>query len=118
MLRMIHFLLGNTIDRSHVSRYLVHFCSEACTPNKYSYFVGLPIQLITSTTSKELGAYAKAGAVAEEVLSSIRTVVAVGGQSKECVRQVLFYLRAFSPLPDRLNSDNNNNHNDKNNNNF
>jgi len=42
--------------------------------------------LATSTTTKELAAYAKAGAVAEEVLSSIRTVVAFGGQEKECVR--------------------------------
>jgi len=39
-----------------------------------------------STTNKELAAYAKAGAVAEEVLSSIRTVVAFGGQQKESIR--------------------------------
>ena len=39
-----------------------------------------------STATKELAAYAKAGAVAEEVLSSIRTVVAFNGQDKECIR--------------------------------
>ena len=36
--------------------------------------------------SKELKAYAKAGAVAEEVLGALRTVVAFGGQEKECAR--------------------------------
>ncbi|XP_053323209.1 ATP-binding cassette sub-family B member 5-like isoform X2 [Spea bombifrons] len=39
-------------------------------------------KFLVSLTSKELSAYAKAGAVAEEVLSSIRTVVAFGGQEK------------------------------------
>ena len=42
--------------------------------------------MLTSTANKELAAYAKAGSVAEEVLSSMRTVVAFGGQEKECVR--------------------------------
>jgi len=42
--------------------------------------------MITSTTKKELTAYAKAGSVAEEVLSAFRTVVAFGGQLKECDR--------------------------------
>ena len=37
-------------------------------------------------TSKELLAYAEAGSVAEEVLSSIRTVAAFGGEAKETVR--------------------------------
>ncbi|XP_076808833.1 ATP-dependent translocase ABCB1-like [Clavelina lepadiformis] len=37
-------------------------------------------------TKEELDSYAKAGAVAEEVISSIRTVVAFGGQEKECER--------------------------------
>ena len=37
-------------------------------------------------SSKELAAYAKAGAIAEEVLSSIRTVVSFAGQKKECER--------------------------------
>ncbi|RXM28403.1 Multidrug resistance protein 1 [Acipenser ruthenus] len=43
-------------------------------------------KVLTSFTSKEQVAYAKAGAVAEEVLSSIKTVVAFGGQKKEIER--------------------------------
>ncbi|CAI5662357.1 unnamed protein product [Oreochromis niloticus] len=39
--------------------------------------------VLTSFTSKEQTAYAKAGAVAEEVISSIRTVFAFSGQEKE-----------------------------------
>ena len=35
---------------------------------------------------KEQGAYASAGSVAEEVLSSIRTVVAFGGEQNEVER--------------------------------
>ncbi|XP_011362782.1 ATP-binding cassette sub-family B member 5 [Pteropus vampyrus] len=42
--------------------------------------------IVISLTSKELKAYSKAGAVAEEVLSSIRTVVAFGAQEKEIQR--------------------------------
>uniref|UniRef100_A0A8C3L6M8 ATP-binding cassette sub-family B member 5 n=1 Tax=Chrysolophus pictus TaxID=9089 RepID=A0A8C3L6M8_CHRPC len=37
---------------------------------------------VWSTVTKELSAYAKAGAVAEEVLTAIRTVVAFNGQQK------------------------------------
>ncbi|KAJ8411657.1 hypothetical protein AAFF_G00164650 [Aldrovandia affinis] len=43
-------------------------------------------KLMTSFTSKEQMAYAKAGAVAEEVLSAVRTVVAFNGQKKEIKR--------------------------------
>ncbi|KAG1947910.1 ATP-dependent translocase ABCB1 [Pimephales promelas] len=43
-------------------------------------------KVMTSFTSKEQTAYAKAGAVAEEVLSAIRTVFAFGGQKKEIMR--------------------------------
>ncbi|XP_077979293.1 ATP-dependent translocase ABCB1-like [Glandiceps talaboti] len=46
----------------------------------------LMTKLITSMTSTELDAYAKAGAVAEEVLSAIRTVAAFGGEKKETER--------------------------------
>ncbi|XP_036036694.1 multidrug resistance protein 2-like isoform X1 [Onychomys torridus] len=42
--------------------------------------------VLTSFTNKELQAYAKAGAVAEEVLAAIRTVIAFGGQKKELER--------------------------------
>ncbi|OXB84706.1 UNVERIFIED_CONTAM: hypothetical protein H355_001183 [Colinus virginianus] len=43
-------------------------------------------KIISTFTNKELTAYAKAGAVAEEVLAAIRTVVAFGGQRKETER--------------------------------
>ncbi|TRY58771.1 hypothetical protein DNTS_034608 [Danionella cerebrum] len=39
-------------------------------------------KVLASLTSKELSSYAKAGAVAEEILVAIRTVVAFNGQSK------------------------------------
>ena len=44
------------------------------------------LQLIASFASKEQKQYADAGAVAEEVLSSVRTVVAFGGEEKEAER--------------------------------
>uniref|UniRef100_A0A671WWQ0 ATP-binding cassette, sub-family B (MDR/TAP), member 4 n=1 Tax=Sparus aurata TaxID=8175 RepID=A0A671WWQ0_SPAAU len=43
-------------------------------------------KVLTSFTSKEQTAYAKAGAVAEEVLSAIRTVFAFSGQDREIKR--------------------------------
>uniref|UniRef100_A0A672J3I1 ATP-binding cassette, sub-family B (MDR/TAP), member 4 n=1 Tax=Salarias fasciatus TaxID=181472 RepID=A0A672J3I1_SALFA len=43
-------------------------------------------KVLTSFTSKEQAAYAKAGAVAEEVLSAVRTVFAFSGQEKEIQR--------------------------------
>ncbi|CAD5117623.1 DgyrCDS6378 [Dimorphilus gyrociliatus] len=43
-------------------------------------------KLNASLTAKELKAYAKAGKVAEEVLGSIRTVAAFGGEKKESIR--------------------------------
>nr|XP_020462921.1 multidrug resistance protein 1-like [Monopterus albus]XP_020462922.1 multidrug resistance protein 1-like [Monopterus albus] len=43
-------------------------------------------KVLTSFTSKEQSAYAKAGAVAEEVLSAIRTVFAFSGQNREIRR--------------------------------
>ena len=42
--------------------------------------------LTTRFTSKEQKAYATAGALAEEVLSSIKTVIAFGGEYKESDR--------------------------------
>ncbi|KAM9805144.1 bile salt export pump [Neosynchiropus ocellatus] len=41
---------------------------------------------VSRLTGRELTAYAKAGAVADEVLSAIRTVAAFGGESKEADR--------------------------------
>lgn len=43
-------------------------------------------KILSAFTNKELTAYAKAGAVAEEVLAAIRTVIAFGGQQKEIKR--------------------------------
>ncbi|XP_063308549.1 ATP-dependent translocase ABCB1-like [Pelobates fuscus] len=43
-------------------------------------------KILAAFTNKELTAYAKAGAVAEEVLTAIRTVIAFGGQKKEIAR--------------------------------
>lgn len=43
-------------------------------------------KLTAAFTSKEQKEYASAGAVAEEVLSSIRTVFAFGGETKEVMR--------------------------------
>lgn len=47
---------------------------------------GIISVLTAKFTSKEQKEYAGAGAVAEEVLSSIRTVVAFGGEKKEIER--------------------------------
>eukprot|EP00794_Sanderia_malayensis_P017701 gene17701-19469_t len=47
---------------------------------------GITGKVIGSLTSREQSAYAKAGSIAEEVLSSIRTVVAFGGEEKEYER--------------------------------
>ncbi|KAM5156859.1 ATP-dependent translocase ABCB1-like [Mantella aurantiaca] len=43
-------------------------------------------KILAAFTNKELEAYSKAGAVAEEVLAAIRTVIAFGGQNKETER--------------------------------
>jgi len=40
-------------------------------------------KIMTTASKDEMDTYGKAGAIAEEVLSSIRTVVALGGQNKE-----------------------------------
>uniref|UniRef100_A0A672J0P2 ATP-binding cassette, sub-family B (MDR/TAP), member 4 n=1 Tax=Salarias fasciatus TaxID=181472 RepID=A0A672J0P2_SALFA len=48
--------------------------------------LAISAQVLTSFTSKEQAAYAKAGAVAEEVLSAVRTVFAFSGQEKEIQR--------------------------------
>ncbi|KAL0963811.1 hypothetical protein UPYG_G00313890 [Umbra pygmaea] len=47
---------------------------------------GLMAMAVSRLTGRELQAYAKAGAVADEVLSSIRTVAAFGGEDKEAER--------------------------------
>uniref|UniRef100_W5KF00 ATP-binding cassette, sub-family B (MDR/TAP), member 11a n=1 Tax=Astyanax mexicanus TaxID=7994 RepID=W5KF00_ASTMX len=47
---------------------------------------GLMAMAVARLTGRELQAYAKAGAIADEVLSSIRTVAAFGGEDKETER--------------------------------
>lgn len=47
---------------------------------------GLMAMAVARLTGRELKAYAKAGAVADEVLSAIRTVAAFGGEQKETER--------------------------------
>ena len=44
------------------------------------------LQIVATFTVREQSAYAAAGAVAEEVLSSIRTVAAFGGERREAER--------------------------------
>jgi hypothetical protein len=46
----------------------------------------LCVQVQSSLTAQELESYGDAGAVVEEVLSSVRTVVAFGGEDKEVAR--------------------------------
>lgn len=46
----------------------------------------ISLQLSTKFSQKELESYGAAGAIAEEVLSSIRTVIAFDGQEKEMER--------------------------------
>uniref|UniRef100_A0A8C4HCE8 Bile salt export pump n=1 Tax=Dicentrarchus labrax TaxID=13489 RepID=A0A8C4HCE8_DICLA len=48
--------------------------------------IGAGLMFVAKLTGMELQAYAKAGAVADEVLSSIRTVSAFGGELKEVQR--------------------------------
>ena len=43
-------------------------------------------QLITKLTAAEQAQYAGAGAIAEEVIGSIRTIMAFGGEEKEVER--------------------------------
>ncbi|XP_074620270.1 ATP-dependent translocase ABCB1-like [Acropora palmata] len=47
---------------------------------------GIIGKLLSSATTQELNAYAKAGSIAEEVISAIRTVAAFGGEKKEIER--------------------------------
>ncbi|XP_071802901.1 ATP-dependent translocase ABCB1-like isoform X2 [Asterias amurensis] len=47
---------------------------------------GLMAKVLQTFSKKEFDSYAKAGSIAEEVLSSIRTVVSFGGQQKELAR--------------------------------
>ena len=50
------------------------------------------LKLIKKMTAIELEAYGRAGVIAEEVISSIRTVLSYNGQQKEIQRFVLHHL--------------------------
>lgn len=49
------------------------------------------LKAVARLTGRELKAYAKAGAVADEVLSSLRTVAAFGGEEKEAERYITIF---------------------------
>ena len=51
-------------------------------------------KITSSFTKKELDAYTAAGAIAEEVLNSIKTVTAFGGQTEEGVRYDKYLVNA------------------------
>ena len=59
-----------------------------CILNTY-HCMHVYMQVVQSFTRREQEAYGAAGAIAEEVLSSIRTVVAFGGEGKETERYVI-----------------------------
>jgi hypothetical protein len=60
------------------------------------------LQLTTASTTKELSAYAKAGAIASEALSCIKTVIVFGGQEKECQRLALIHRTVLKFLAIKL----------------
>lgn len=56
-------------------------------------YIATIFQVQSNLTEKELKSYSIAGIIAEEVLGSIRTVVAFGGENKEIERYVyIIYL--------------------------
>lgn len=55
---------------------------QVCCRAQFNILLFCRLQILATLTSKELSAYAKAGAVAEEILVAIRTVVAFNGQKK------------------------------------
>lgn len=58
----------------------------------------IDVKAVATLTGRELKAYAKAGAVADEVLSSIRTVAAFGGEHKEAERYSMTAFCQCNPL--------------------
>ncbi|CAF3814775.1 unnamed protein product [Rotaria sordida] len=59
----------------------------SCSPIIVGFFI-LSSKITTRLTTNEMNAYGKAGAVAEEVISSIRTVLSYNGQEREIKRFV------------------------------
>ena len=61
-----------------------HSCSHQCYPSIVTLIFILHTHQITKKSKeKEESAYLKAGSVATEVLSSIRTVLAFGAENRE-----------------------------------
>ena len=65
--------------------YIVILYRLATDTNQVQFCI-LFVQIGVTFTSVEQKHYASAGAIAEEVLSAIRTVVAFGGEHKESMR--------------------------------
>ena len=77
--------------RGRVSNEILWFIAALCDNTKFydrnlHLITLLLLKAVARLTGRELKAYAKAGAVADEVLSSIRTVAAFGGENKEAER--------------------------------
>ena len=56
------------------------------------------LQVITTFTQREQETYGLAGGIAEEVLSSIRTVVAFGGEKNETKRYMYVYTTTLETI--------------------
>ena len=74
------------------------FSIPSCT---VSFFFSLFLKIAAAFTSQEQKLYASAGAVAEEVLSSVKTVVAFGGEFKESARYSSqpFFTNGLNQIP-------------------
>ena len=71
---------------AHCIMHAVGYCILYHAVPSMLYTASCILQATSALSSDEQKHYASAGAVAEEVLSSIRTVVAFGGQKKETER--------------------------------
>uniref|UniRef100_A0A8C2XTU1 ATP binding cassette subfamily B member 1 n=1 Tax=Cyclopterus lumpus TaxID=8103 RepID=A0A8C2XTU1_CYCLU len=67
---------------------VIHFLFVFVPSFRLSLAIHMSITFLATFTSKEQAAYAKAGAVASEVISAIRTVFAFSGQEREIKRYI------------------------------
>ena len=87
-----HCPLSSTYNISHHTMYsnitTRHIIMTYCYTSEVFCLTCLfvTLQLTSTYASKEQTAYAKAASIAEEVLSSIRTVISFGGEHKELDR--------------------------------
>lgn len=96
MLRIRISINSSLLNNFSISIYIFLFVGCAVIKQIVSCFFILKVsfdwlvfQFVAKLTGWELQAYAKAGSVADEVLSSIRTVAAFGGEIKEVDRLAL-----------------------------